>query len=408
VNWIKWALLGNELDGEMIESLGTQAGFLDKRLEYHLQANHLWANGKALVFAGAFFSGPESARWLEKGLRLLLKQLDVQILEDGGHFERSPMYHSIILEDILDLIQLDKIYPELLSSTFISKCHEKAGNMLHWLSAMSFPSDGVSFFNDSVDGISSKISSLNTYASDLNSKTKASQDGLSKVFKDSGYVRLENGGAVVIADVGRIGPDFQPGHGHADTLSFEMCLFTHKFIVNSGIDRYGESNERLRQRGTAMHSTVEINNTNSSEVWGGFRVARRARPFGFSYSFSETKLSVSCSHDGYTRLKGKPIHSRTWELQEHAFLVEDRIEGGYSVATGRYHLHPDVSVSEVSNTSCRLLHQGIEVLLEVQGGNISIVKSSYHPEFGLSIENNCVEIEFSESTCISNFTWKEQ
>jgi uncharacterized heparinase superfamily protein len=273
---------------------------------------------------------------------------------------------------------------------------------------MSFPSDGVSFFNDSVDGISSKISSLNTYASDLNSKTKAPQDGLSKVFKDSGYVRLENGGAVVIADVGRIGPDFQPGHGHADTLSFEMCLFTHKFIVNSGIDRYGESNERLRQRGTAMHSTVEINNTNSSEVWGGFRVARRARPFGFSYSFSETKLSVSCSHDGYTRLKGKPIHSRTWELQEHAFLVEDRIEGGYSVATGRYHLHPDVSVSEVSNTSCRLLHQGIEVLLEVQGGNISIIKSSYHPEFGLSIENNCVEIEFSESTCISNFTWKEQ
>ena len=34
---------------------------------------------------------------------ILKKELSEQILPDGGHYELSPMYHSIILEDILDL-----------------------------------------------------------------------------------------------------------------------------------------------------------------------------------------------------------------------------------------------------------------------------------------------------------------
>jgi len=408
VNWIKWALSGNEINGTVKKSLAMQAGFLEKRMEYHLQANHLWVNGKALVFAGAFFTSSDSARWLGKGLRLLQEQMDVQILEDGGHFERSPMYHAIILEDIIDLIQLDTIYPELLGSAFISKCHEKAGCMQHWLSAMSFPDGGVSFFNDSVDSISPKLSSLSTYASEFDCETKTVNTSATNIFEDSGYVRLENASAIVIADVGALGPDYQLGHAHADTLSFEMCLFKDRFIVNSGIDRYGDSDERLRQRGTAAHSTVEINNANSSEVWGGFRVARRAKPFNFSYSLSEINLSVSCSHDGYARLRGKPIHSRTWDLGGQTLLITDIIGGDYFAATGRFHLHPNVDVSEVSNTSCRLLHQGVEVLLEVQGGNISVVKSSYHPEFGLSIESNCLEIEFSKSSCVSKFTWNCQ
>ena len=65
---------------------------------------------KALIFAGLFFEGPDADRWVGLGLKILSKELNEQILEDGGHFELSPMYHSIILEDLLDIINILTVY----------------------------------------------------------------------------------------------------------------------------------------------------------------------------------------------------------------------------------------------------------------------------------------------------------
>ena len=154
----------------------------------------------------------------------------------------------------------------------------------------------------------------------------------------SGYFRLDLEEASIIGDVGKIGPDYIPGHAHADTLSFEMSVYDRRLIVNSGISEYGDSVERLRQRGTAAHSTVIIDETNSSEVWGGFRVARRARPFGLQ--INEKEQFINCSHDGYSIITGKPIHSRTWHYEERRLQVIDRINGGFNSVEARFHIHP--------------------------------------------------------------------
>jgi hypothetical protein len=103
VNWIKWSRAGNLLPKPCIESLAVQARWLTRRLEVHLLGNHLFANAKALVFAGLFFEGEEAAGWLSQGLNVLSRQMPEQILADGGQFERSPMYHALALEDVLDL-----------------------------------------------------------------------------------------------------------------------------------------------------------------------------------------------------------------------------------------------------------------------------------------------------------------
>ena len=106
VNWVKWALEGNVLPSECVQSLAVQARWLTGRLERHLLGNHLFANAKALVFAGLFFDGAEATMWLEKGLGILESQVPEQILADGGQFERSPMYHALALEDMLDLLNV--------------------------------------------------------------------------------------------------------------------------------------------------------------------------------------------------------------------------------------------------------------------------------------------------------------
>jgi uncharacterized heparinase superfamily protein len=41
----------------------------------------------------------------------LRSELPEQVLADGGNFERSPMYHAIFLEDVLDLINAATHWP---------------------------------------------------------------------------------------------------------------------------------------------------------------------------------------------------------------------------------------------------------------------------------------------------------
>src|SRR5439155_3503852 len=110
-----------------------QARWLRGRLEHHLLGNHLWANAKALVFAGAWFEGAEAERWLDTGVRLLRREFAEQILADGGHFERSPMYHAIALADVLDLCALDIALPGVLPAPAVARWRESVPRMLHWL-----------------------------------------------------------------------------------------------------------------------------------------------------------------------------------------------------------------------------------------------------------------------------------
>ncbi len=148
-------------------SLAVQVRYLRKPLEYHLLGNHLFANAKALTFAGLFFSGAEAEEWLAKGLILLQREIAEQILPDGGHFERSPMYHSIILEDILDLINLATVYPNRIPVTQIQTWRQTAQNMLAWLSTMIHPDGGIALFNDAALGIASTPAEINAYAERL-------------------------------------------------------------------------------------------------------------------------------------------------------------------------------------------------------------------------------------------------
>src|SRR5690606_13087772 len=129
----------NALKSAAVHSLAMQARYLRRRLEIHLLGNHLWANAKALVFAGAFFTGDESAGWLHKGAALIGRELDEQILPDGGHFERSPMYHAIVLEDVLDLLQLDRAFPRVLPAALVARLRGVVGPMLRWLRVMTHP-----------------------------------------------------------------------------------------------------------------------------------------------------------------------------------------------------------------------------------------------------------------------------
>ncbi|VFM99578.1 MAG: Uncharacterized conserved protein, heparinase superfamily, partial [Candidatus Kentron sp. G] len=451
VNWIKWTLTGNTLPAECLHSLAIQARWLSKRLERHLLGNHLLANAKALVFAGLFFEGKEADSWLATGLDILGREIPEQVLADGGHFERSTMYHALVLEDLLDLDNLVRAYPGApLPGRFdiTGAITDTIARMGDWLQTLCHPDGEIAFFNDAAMGIAPAPAELAAYAVRLGlappampvAATPSPAAPISTRLvhrKDSGYIRASLGHAVAFLDVAPLGPDYLPGHGHADTLSFELFVFGERVIVNGGTSRYGTGRQRLGERETRAHSTVEIDGESSSEVWSGFRVARRARPFGLRIQETPDCLEVTCSHDGYRRLPCKPIHRRGWRMTPTGLQVSDWVSGGGSArvtstsldnrqrpvdepighnrrdlrcaalaAQARFIVHPGIGIEQRDDNSWTLvLAGGRRLELSVPWGSGRVEPARYAPEFGKVLSARRLTVAPVDGRMVTVFEW---
>lgn len=397
VNWVKWFLSDNSAELSWQKSLWQQAAVLEQDLEYHLLGNHLFANAKALVFSGVYFDGNDATRWLNKGLAILDKELVEQILDDGGNFELSPMYHNTILADMLDLINLSNTYQHPALQARIKVWKTTAARMLSWMATMTHADGDVAFFNDSAMGIAPTAERLNHYSDKL--ALNVVKNTIEKVtyLNDSGYIKLAINEQSAILDVAKVGPDYIPGHAHADTLSFEWSYGKQRVFVNSGTSVYGLGDERLRQRKTEAHNTVVVDEEDSSEVWSGFRVARRAYPTKPIINSGVDVVSVECSHNGYLRLPGKVTHTRKWTMQADSFLITDNLSGTYKSAKAAYHLHPDINIKQSEGRVELILPCGEILVLQVDGADILVCDTTWHPEFGVSIANKKLVLSFNQA-----------
>jgi len=389
VNWVKYYYRGQRAETEWLDSLATQADWLSRRLEWHLLGNHLLANAKALVFAGSYFEGTKARSWQEKGMRILEEQIPEQILPDGGHEERSPMYQALILEDVLDLMQLGRLCPDLRART--DRWRGIVVKMADWLLAMTHPDGGISFFNDTAEGMAGRVSDLTRYAAGMGIRGDKRR-GAKAMQKagGSGYFRLEAGPATVIGDLAPLGPDHLPAHGHADTLSFEFSLGKKRVFVNGGVSEYGKGNRRQKERETRSHNTVALGLVNSSEVWGGFRVGRRARV---------VERRVSCTsaegiHSGYEHLAGKSRHRRRWTLKKNVLMIQDWVTPPHAQAVARFWLAPGLRLKP-GKDSWKILEKGNQVAsVKIVGGIGQEEAGLYAPEFGILRKHKCLSAAF--------------
>ena len=311
VNWIKFCALHGIRDSAIDASLYAQLKLLTHNIEYHLMANHLLENAFAMLFGAVYFN---ETRLRERAKNILRKELNEQILADGAHFELSTMYHKIILFRLLDcynlMINNDRDYE------FASLAKEKIALMSGWLESVSFRNGDLPHFNDSTEGIAPSTKKLLLYAERLNLASKYAP------LSASGYRKLTTPFYECICDAGRTGPSYQPGHAHADSLSFVMHVNNRPVIIDTGCSTYERGEIRETERGTAAHNTVTVAGENSGQVWGSHRVADRANV----KILSESDDSISCSHDGY-RKKGIE-HLRTFATESPSILsVRDRIVG---------------------------------------------------------------------------------
>lgn len=409
VNWIKFHLAGNKLSEIALKSLHTQASWLSKRIEYHIEGNHLFANGKALIFAGVFFDSNHNNPFKILGLEVISAELKKQILNDGSHFELSPMYHALITEDILDIINLARIYPGSLDDCFLNSLKETVVKMISWLNAMSHPDGSMSFFNDSVNNISRSYEEIKAYALLLQLELKDLSGNLINL-NESGYHIFDSDDYKILIDMADIGPNYQPGHGHADALSFEVSILKRKFITNLGISAYQGKALRLKERGTESHSTIVIDGKNSSDVWGEFRVGKRAKVFNKKISSEMEFYKIVGSHNGYKTVIQNLIHQREFHLYKKKFVIIDEIlgKGNHNVQI-LFHLHPDTKIKRYNEFEILLCHHGLDIKFESTLLKYFLFKQyQYSPEFGLNIATNSLVLESSFALPCkikSSFAW---
>ncbi len=404
VNWIKWTLGGEKLPALCQASLAVQARWLMRRLEHHILGNHLLANAKALVHVGVYFDGPEANRWYDRGITLIERELREQVLSDGGHFELSTMYHAAALADVLDLINILTAFGRAVPGHW----PELVARMRSWLAAMTHPDGAIAFFNDAAFDMAPTRGELEEYAQRLQLPAAPLPPTPLAMLAASGYLRATLGPAYLICDCGPVGPDYLPGHAHADTLSFELSIAGRRVFVNSGTSCYGADAERQRQRGTAAHNSVVIDGADSSEVWSGFRVARRARTQLRRASQTRTSVYIEGSHDGYCRLPGRNEHRRCWELDRHSLRIDDRVTGACSAAEARLFLHPEVSVQPAANGVMNLMlaTRRIASVAFEGAASVAVEPTTWHPRFGVAIPNLCLIARLSGPALVTRVCWE--
>ncbi len=370
INWVKFLSMHSIKEKSIDDSLYAQYNILMDTLEYHLLGNHLLENGFSLLFGAYYF---QDERLYSKAKEILTDELTEQILDDGSHFELSPMYHQIMLFRLLDCINLVK-NNNYKNCELLSFLETKAKVMWGWLKVVTFSDGSIPLFNDSAKSIAPTTEQLNRYAIELKINSTMTELGA------SGYRKYQNSYYEAVVDVGHIGPDYIPGHAHADTFGFELYLDGKPFIVDSGLSTYETNTKRTEERSTAAHNTVEVDGLNQSEVWDGFRVANRA----YVTILHENDNIIKAVHDGYKK-RLNTLHEREFIFENDSIRIIDKIiSDNEHKAFSRIHFHPNIDEGMIKKH------------IMFDNSEYTIKEYQYSPEFNVQINAKVLEISFTK------------
>ena len=377
----EWTTLASTADAwpeaeraRLFASIEAQADCLADNLEWHLRGNHLLESAITLKRLAACFHGPAVSRWDERADSVFDLELTEQFLLDGGHVERSPMYHARLACGLLDLLN---VLPEADETRV--RVEQRLPAILRFVSSMRHPDGEIALFGDAALGIAPAPGAILAYARRLGIETPEFSAGC---FPETGYHVWRSGGDALFVDAGPLGPDYLPAHGHGDIFSFELSLSGKRVVVDGGTSSYEPGAERNWARSTRAHNTVEIGNADQAEFFGAFRVGRRGRPHDVEARVSAKGLSVSGWHDGYRRLQGGPVHHRDLVLiAPDQLTVWDSVESSLpTVSRVRFAPGARVRIEAVDAVSIEV--EGIALALKSFGASLSLEDGHYAPRFG--------------------------
>jgi uncharacterized heparinase superfamily protein len=386
VNWIKFFAKWGGIEAYVLDNLLLQAINLKRQLEYNIGGNHLWANGKALWYAGIFLQEPQLATL---GKKILFTEIGAQFLPDGGHFELSPMYHAIITEDLLDLINLCKSVKEAGHDRESAILNTTASKALAWLGEVIDGQGQFPLLNDAAYGVAATFKELVEYGNRLG--VVPVSPGFSELTLGrwsgkclSGYRVFSNGPFRLLWDTAPLGPDHLLGHAHCDMLSLLLDFSDENIWTDSGISQYEEGEAREYERGTSAHNTVSLDGLEQAEMWKSFRVGRR----GYPQDFQHEGQTLRCSHTGFEIWQPGSKHERALTFVDGGFELTDTVRGpAHHQFKAFFHFSPQVRL-EARGPSDFLVNGHLR--MTIWGAEAHLTTSRYCPELGKVLPRPCL------------------
>jgi uncharacterized heparinase superfamily protein len=390
-----------ELKISFEESFKLQTQYLFDHLEWDLRGNHLLRDALGLINGASLIEGSIKTRVEKKSISMTLDQIEEQILGDGSHFELSPMYH---IQFMIDLIKIFQLSADTELQKKIICTLQKMWEYINWLKHL----DGkLVQFNDGslmdLELVKQQIKMAGFPTSDNENK------GV-KFFKNSGVLVWQSNCIAFFMNAGKIGPDYQPGHAHADTLSLELSIYGRRLFVDPGTHSYCLDDKRKYDRGTNSHNTIEIDGENSSDVWHIFRVGRRAYPFNVKIFENEQTVMFEASHDGYRHLNGSPTHRRmiNWYKDAKKLTILDEITGsGLHFLSGGWTLAPDWNCTK-RNNGWYIEHAETNISLRmkhINGIEMSTRSVLIHPDYGTECKTQRLQWNLNTVLPVSLITY---
>jgi uncharacterized heparinase superfamily protein len=245
-NWVAAITLMPELaSAETAASVSAQARYLARNVEDDILGNHVIANARALVLAGRAL---DDRQLLDGGLAILRREVAQQVLPDGGHYERSPLYHLLVLRDLL----------EVRAAAELHSLGDPIDRMRRFAAALQRPDGLPAPFNDAPLELAPQ---LDLPAPELGTT----------VFPETGYVVVRDNDLWLAFDCGPPAPPFLPAHAHADALSFQLWHAGRAAVLDPGTSTYEPGAVREEERSTRAHATATVGGLEQFAQWGAFR-----------------------------------------------------------------------------------------------------------------------------------------
>lgn len=321
-----------------ISSLWYQTIWLYKHKERCHGGNHYLENLISLIIGSLQFENKYAEKIYTNSIALLEIELKKQILNDGGHQERSCAYHILILDRLIELAIVIEIHKKINNDWLINTIKI----MNNWLENILIQNKIFPIFNDSSPDSCPDINQTIMFAKSYLEKKPYISSGFRgllldhyktisfskqennhennkvisllpriKFFKDTGWIIFNHENGYDLAfKCGKPCPNHLPAHAHSDQLSFDLWRKGNPVICETGVSTYKKSKRRHFERSIISHNSIQLGFDKNKrikwleplEIWDSFRAGRKSNRTGFDFGRSKNWLWLSGKHDGYKNL----------------------------------------------------------------------------------------------------------
>lgn len=352
-----------------------------------------------LIFSGLFV--PFGDDWLKEGLGLLKFALGKEILADGGIRSRSPqeaLHLFMSMVSLRDAFQgMGHKAPEELTAATL----KMASN----LRSLAHGDGKLALFNGTT---------IQSHEDIYSCLMKVDQDDVAATdLEQSGFNRAEQGKTILLQDVGPPPELDLSKNSHSGTLSFEVSRAKERFIVNCGDASYID--DAIPTRSTDFHSTLILNNHNSSEIRGDGLIGRGITHIKSARFEHGGHILLDCEHDGYVQpyeyLHKRLIYIndsgediRGEDILKHHNLSENGDKLPFVI---RFHLHPNVSVTKASEGDGLLLGLAAGEVWQFRhhGGTLTVEDSTYFGDGGKASATKQIVLSGQTEGAVTTTLW---